>query len=46
MGLAGDGHSNTPEHWFHVGDRCRDCASALWTKIPLVYREQARFHTD
>ena len=31
---------------FHVGDRRRDSASALWTKIPLVYREQARFHTD
>jgi insertion element IS1 protein InsB len=31
---------------FHVGDRSRDSAKALWTKIPLVYREQARFHTD
>jgi insertion element IS1 protein InsB len=31
---------------FHVGDRSRDSANALWAKIPLVYREQARFHTD
>ena len=30
----------------HVGDRSRDSAKALWAKIPLVYREQARFHTD
>jgi insertion element IS1 protein InsB len=31
---------------FHVGDRSRDSAKALWAKIPLVYREQAMFHTD
>jgi insertion element IS1 protein InsB len=31
---------------FHVGDRSRDCAQELWAKIPLVYREQATFHTD
>jgi insertion element IS1 protein InsB len=31
---------------FHVGDRSRDSAKALWAKIPVVYREQARFHTD
>jgi len=31
---------------FHVGDRSRDSANALWAKIPLVYREQATFHTD
>src|SRR5262249_42353568 len=31
---------------FHVGDRSRDSAKALWAKIPLVYREQATFHTD
>src|SRR3989475_10714811 len=31
---------------FHVGDRSRDSATALWAKIPLVYREQAMFHTD
>ena len=31
---------------FHVGDRSRDSANGLWAKIPLVYREQATFHTD
>jgi insertion element IS1 protein InsB len=31
---------------FHVGDRSRDSAKALWAKIPVAYREQARFHTD
>jgi insertion element IS1 protein InsB len=31
---------------FHVGDRSRDSATELWAKIPLVYREQATFHTD
>jgi IS1 family transposase len=31
---------------FHVGDRSRDRAKALWAKIPMAYREQARFHTD
>jgi insertion element IS1 protein InsB len=31
---------------FHVGDRRWDGATALWAKIPVVYREQARFHTD
>jgi insertion element IS1 protein InsB len=31
---------------FHVGGRRRDGAKALWAKIPLVYREQAMFHTD
>jgi insertion element IS1 protein InsB len=31
---------------FHVGDRSRDSAKALWAKIPVVYREQATFHTD
>jgi IS1 family transposase len=31
---------------FHVGDRSRDSAKALWANIPLVYREQATFHTD
>jgi insertion element IS1 protein InsB len=30
----------------HVGDRSRDRAKQLWAKIPLVYREQATFHTD
>jgi insertion element IS1 protein InsB len=31
---------------FHVGDRSRDSAKDLWAKIPLIYREQATFHTD
>jgi insertion element IS1 protein InsB len=31
---------------FHVGDRSRDCAKALWASIPMVYREPATFHTD
>ena len=31
---------------FHVGDRSRDRAKELWAKIPVVYREQATFHTD
>jgi insertion element IS1 protein InsB len=30
----------------HVGDRSRDSAQELWVKIPIVYREQAMFHTD
>jgi insertion element IS1 protein InsB len=31
---------------FHVGDRSRDSANALWANIPVVYREQATFPTD
>src|SRR4029450_596145 len=31
---------------FHVGDRSRESGNALWANIPLVYREQATFHTD
>ena len=31
---------------FHVGDRSRESGKALWANIPLVYREQATFHTD
>ena len=31
---------------FDVGDRSRDSAKELWANIPLVYREQATFHTD
>ena len=31
---------------FYVGDRSRESAKALWAKIPLVYQEQATFHTD
>src|SRR5262245_54431799 len=31
---------------FHVGDRSRNSAMALWAAIPLVYREQATFPTD
>jgi insertion element IS1 protein InsB len=31
---------------FHVGDRSDKSGKALWANIPLVYREQAMFHTD
>ena len=31
---------------FHVGDRRGESGKELWTNIPLVYREQATFHTD
>jgi IS1 family transposase len=31
---------------FHVGDRSRESAKALWANIPAVYHEQATFHTD
>jgi len=31
---------------FHVGDRSRQSAQALWGKIPIGYQEQARFYTD
>ena len=31
---------------FHVGDRSRESGKALWANIPLVYRDQATFHTD
>ena len=31
---------------FHVGDRSRQSAEALWGKIPQEYQEQARFYID
>src|SRR5262245_66403555 len=31
---------------FHVGDRSRQSAQALWGKIPPGYQEQAVFYTD
>src|SRR5262249_28293675 len=31
---------------FHVGDRSRESAKALWSAIPEVYQEHAIFHTD
>ena len=31
---------------FHVGDRSRESAKALWATLPEVYRAQATFHTD
>jgi IS1 family transposase len=31
---------------FHVGDRSRQSAQALWGKIPAAYQEQAMFYTD
>jgi insertion element IS1 protein InsB len=31
---------------FHVGDRSRESAKALWAKVPDVYQHHATFHTD
>jgi IS1 family transposase len=31
---------------FHVGDRSRKSARALWSKIPKAYRRHATFYTD
>jgi insertion element IS1 protein InsB len=31
---------------FHVGDRSRRSAAALWRKMPTGYQEQATFYTD
>jgi insertion element IS1 protein InsB len=31
---------------FHVGDRSRQSAEALWQKIPRMYQEHATFYTD
>jgi insertion element IS1 protein InsB len=31
---------------FHVGDGSRASAKELWAQSPLVYQEQATFHTD
>jgi len=31
---------------FHVGDRSRESAKALWAAIPAVYHDHATFHTD
>jgi len=31
---------------FHVGDRRGESGKAFWANMPLVYREQATFHTD
>ena len=31
---------------FHVGDRSRESAKALWGKIPKTYQDHAMFHTD
>jgi insertion element IS1 protein InsB len=31
---------------FHVGDRSRESAKALWGMIPEVYQDHATFHTD
>jgi len=31
---------------FHVGDRSRESAKALWGEIPEVYQQHAIFHTD
>jgi insertion element IS1 protein InsB len=29
-----------------VGDRSRDSGKELWAKLPMVYRDQAKFYTD
>jgi insertion element IS1 protein InsB len=31
---------------FHVGERSRDSAKALWANIPALYRDRATFHAD
>jgi insertion element IS1 protein InsB len=31
---------------FHVGDRSRQSAQALWGKLPIGYQEQTMFYTD
>jgi insertion element IS1 protein InsB len=31
---------------FPVGDRSGESGKALWANMPMVYREQATFHTD
>ncbi len=31
---------------FHVGDRSKKSARALWKKIPAIYRNNATFYTD
>jgi len=31
---------------FHVGDRSRKSAEALWATIPAIYQQHATFHTD
>jgi insertion element IS1 protein InsB len=31
---------------FHVGDRSGDSGTKLWANMPLIYRQQATFHTD
>ena len=31
---------------FHVGDRSRASAKALWANLPEVYQQHATFHTD
>jgi insertion element IS1 protein InsB len=40
------GRADMPGIAFHVGDRSRNSAKELWAKIPLVYQEEAIFHTD
>ena len=31
---------------FHVGDRSRESAKALWAKIPIEIQKNCLFHTD
>jgi len=31
---------------FHVGDQSRASSKEIWANIPMIYHEQATFHTD
>ena len=46
MGVDCDGCYDSPNHAFHVGDRSRQSAQALWRKIPTGYQERTTFYTD
>ena len=46
MDLDRDGCDTRQIIAFHVGDRSRHSGKELWAHLPLVYREQATFHTD
>ena len=46
MGVDCDGRQNASDHCLPRGDRSGGERQALWANIPIVYREQATFHTD
>src|SRR6266516_2847024 len=46
MDLDRHGCHNAPNHCLPRGDRRGESGKALWANMPLVYREQATFHTD